>query len=38
MTPHCKKQVKANKNYKQNTKLIFSFMKSLKKGKRIELN
>ena len=36
MTPHCDKQVKANKNYKHNTKLIFIFMISLKKSKQFE--
>ena len=37
MTPHCDEQVKANKNYKQNTKLIISFMKSLQNENKLKL-
>ena len=37
MTPHCNEQVKANENYKQNTKVILSFIKSFKNENKLKL-
>ena len=38
MTQHGYEQVKAYKNYKQNTKLIFSFMKLLRNKNKLKRN